>query len=277
MKGLLRLVRPHYTLPFSLGYLLILFYARGGQMEGAWPGAIVSTLALGLVLAAGYALNDLFDVEVDRLNAPDRPLVAGQVDRRTAARFGLALLVAGLGLATLARWQFLATLAAVAAALVAYDATSKRLGRGKQLAVAALMVSLYPLAFAQAGGAAGPRAAALAVFPIWLFLTSFGYEVLKDLRDAEGDRLPGAAPSALQRNPARWRRIAAAAIAGAAPVALVPLWLGCHGVYLAVAGIGLAAGVASAFLDLRRAIVATYLDVALVAFAATVDVAVHGI
>ena len=276
MKGLARLVRLHYTVPFALGYTLILFYALGGRMAGEWLGAGLSTLALALVIAAGYALNDVFDVEVDRVNAPQRPLVAGQVQPAAAARFGVALLAAGLGLGALCRWQFLVTLAAVAAALVAYDRTSKRLGAAKQLAVAALMVSLYPLAFAQAGGASGPRAASLAVFPVWLFLTAFGYEVLKDLRDAAGDRAPGVGPTPLQRNPERWRRIASLAIVGAVPVALLPLGQGCHGVYLGVAAVGLAAGVASAFLDVRRAIVATYADVFLVALAATADVVVHG-
>ena len=276
MIGLLRLCRLYYTVPFSLGYLLILFYSLGGRMEGRWAGAAVSTLALGLVIAAGYVLNDLFDVAVDRENAPHRPLVSGEVSRRTAILSGAALLAAGLALAASCRWQFAAGLGAVAGALVLYDLFSKRLGRAKQLAVAALMVSLYPLAFAQAGGVSGPRAASLATFPVWLFLTTFGYEVLKDLRDAAGDaRVEGS--NALHRNPKRWRLVASVAIAGATPIALLPYWQGCHGVYLAIAGVGIAAGIASVLFDTRRAIAATYADVVLVASAATADVIVHGI
>lgn len=274
MIALLRLCRLYYALPLSLGYLCILLYARGGDLAGDGAGAAVTWAALLLVIAGAYALNDVVDVDVDRWNAPQRPLPAGRISRAAGLGVALLLLAGGLGLGALGRAAFAAVLAAVAAGLVLYDLTSKRLGAWKQPAVAALVVSLYPLAAAQAGGFRGPRARTLYVFPVWLFLTAWAYEVLKDVRDAPGDARAAVAGAAGQ--PRAWRRAAGAAALVGVGVALWPLALGCGWAYLAVAAPGLLAAVASPWLGLRRAIQALYLEVFLVALAAAVDVIARG-
>lgn len=274
MTALLRLCRPHYALPLSLGYLCILLYARGGTLGGDGAGAAVTWAALLLVIAAAYALNDAVDVAVDRWNAPERPVAAGRVRRGTAVALAAALLAAGLALGARGRPPFGLVLAGVAAGLVAYDLASKRLGAAKQPFAAALVVSLYPLAAAQAGGFHGPRAGTLLVFPVWLFLSAHAYEVLKDLRDLAGDARVGATP--LARRPAAWRRVASAGTLAGIPVALAPLAMGCGPVYLAVAAPGLLAAAASPWLGLRRAIQALYAEVLLVALAAALDVIAAG-
>jgi 4-hydroxybenzoate polyprenyltransferase len=269
----LRLCRLHYTLPFAFGYVLIAYYARGGAMQGAWAGTWAAGIAVLLVVAAAYAANDAADVAVDRVNAPGRPIAAGAISARAAVRLAVALAACGLLAGLAAGPAFAGGLAAVAAGLAVYDLRSKRLGPWKPVAVAALLVSLYPLAFLQAGGFSGTRARTLFAFPVWLFLTAFAYEVLKDLRDARGDRLAADRSTPLQRAPRRWRRLAGAATWAGVGVALLPAGLGCGPRYLAVAAPGLLAGLASAFLPLRLAIPALYAEVFLVALAAAVDVA----
>jgi len=276
MTALLRLVRPYYVLPMALTYLLTVYYAAGGELAGRWPAAGLSTLALALVIAGAYALNDVCDVAADRLNAPRRPIPAGKVRRQTAAVCAAALLAAGVGLGATGGATFLAALSAVAGGLVLYDLFSKRLGLAKPLAVAALMTSIYPLALAFAGGAVGPRAATLAVFPAWLFPTAFGYELLKDLRDLAGDRRAAPRAPSLHRRPKLWRRVAAAAIALPAPLLLLPALLGCKWVYLAGAAAAAALAVASAAVPVRRAIRLVYAECFLTALAAAADVLLLG-
>ena len=164
----------------------------------------------------------------------------------------------------------------MAGGLVGYDLLSKRLGVLKQAAAAAMMTCIYPLAIAQAGGVGGPRAGSLAAFPAWLFVTSFGYELLKDLRDRAGDPPVSGRPTPLQRDPRLWRRVASLAIAGAAPILLAPAFLGCGRVYLAGAAAAMALAVASAFLDIRHAIRLVYAECFLVGLAAAADVMVRG-
>jgi len=276
ITALFRLCRPYYAVPMSLAYALTLYYALGGRMEGAWLGAAVSTAALALVIAAAYVLNDVCDLAADRVNAPHRMIVAGRVSRRAAAVWGAALLAGGLALAMAARWQFLAALAAVAAGLVLYDLFSKRLGIVKQLAVAALMTSMYLLAIAQAGGAGGPRAGALPVFAAWMFLTAFGYEVLKDIRDIPGDRVGGGPATPVQLRPRLWRGIASAVVLAAAMLLVAPAFLGCGWLYVAAALPAVAAVAASVFLPVRGAIMAVYAECFLVGVAATADPLILG-
>ncbi|MCY2932460.1 MAG: hypothetical protein NTV86_23790, partial [Planctomycetota bacterium] len=129
--------------------------------------------------------------------------------------------------------------------------------------------------FAQAGGARGPRAGSLAVFPVIIFLLTLSYELLKDVRDVAGDRL-AARPGPVQRPPARWRRVAHAVGLLSGLLLAAPTFLGCRWVYLAGAGVSFLLIAAGPLLPLRLAIPAGYLQVAFVAAAAVLDVVCLG-
>ena len=273
---LVRLARPHYTIALPLAYLLTVWYACGGQMIGRWTSAGVSTAALSLMMVFGYVLNDLCDVAVDRVNAPSRPLAAGRISRQAAWALAGVALVGGLALGVLSRWAFAAVLGGVAVGLTAYDLLGKRLGPGKHVAVAALTACIYPLAIAQAGGVRGSRAWTLAIFPAWLFVTAFGYELLKDLRDSVGDDRATGRVGHLQRRPRLWRRIASASVLLGAILLIGPALTGCRWVYMAVAVGAMAAAAVSVLLPIRKAIAAVYLECLLVGVAATADVIVFG-
>jgi geranylgeranylglycerol-phosphate geranylgeranyltransferase len=210
------------------------------------------------------------------VNAPGRPIPSGAVSARAALRLAAALAALGLLAALAAGPAFAGGMATVAAGLAVYDLLSKRLGPWKPVLVAALLVSLYPVVFLQTGGFSGPRARTLFVFPAWLFATAFAYEVLKDLRDARGDRLAAGSATPLQREPRRWRWIAGVATWAGLGLALLPAALGCGPWYLVAAAPGLLAGLVSPFLPVRAAIAALYAEVFLVALAAAIDVAATG-
>jgi len=136
---------------------------------------------------------------------------------------------------------------------------------------------MYPLALAQAGGMGGPRAATLPVFAAWMFLTAFGYEVLKDIRDIPGDCAAAGAPvMQVQRRPRLWRTVAGGTILAAALLLVVPVFLGCGWVYMAVAAAAMVAAGASALLPVRRAIMVVYAECFLVGVAATLDPLILG-
>ena len=276
MLGVLRLCRLYYVAPFSLMHLLTVYYARGGRMEGHWGAALRSSGALALLVASAYVMNDALDVVVDRINAPRRPIPAGRVRRRTAVAWCVTLAVAALALSATCRWPFAAALVGVAGGLAVYNLLSKRLGAAKQLCVAVLVTCIYPLAIAQAGGVTGNRAATLAVFPAWWFLTAFAYELLKDLRDAEGDRRVASRPSPVHRRPVLWRRLGIAALWSGALLLVGPALLGCGWVYAAFAAAAMCAALVAGFRPLRQAILLVYVECILVGVAATADVMILG-
>ncbi len=64
--------------------------------ERPWGGALLFA-ASGLLYTAGMVLNDVFDLDIDAVERPKRPLPSGQIDAAWARRLGLTLL--GLGVA----------------------------------------------------------------------------------------------------------------------------------------------------------------------------------
>ena len=82
------------------------FLVCTGPRAVEWPpaacwAAIAASLAL---YAAGMVLNDVYDVEIDREERPNRPLASGAIALATAARVGYGLVAAGMGAAVAAAW-----------------------------------------------------------------------------------------------------------------------------------------------------------------------------
>ncbi|MDR3637385.1 MAG: UbiA family prenyltransferase [Isosphaeraceae bacterium] len=134
------------------GWLLV-----GGALSDArhWLPLAFSSMA---IYAAGIALNDVFDYEVDRLERPGRPLPSGRVSRRFAWWLGATLLAAG-PLVALASGSL--TSAAVAALLagcvLAYDAGAKRTWLGPSVMGACRGLNVL-LGMSQAPALGGPTA-----------------------------------------------------------------------------------------------------------------------
>lgn len=276
MIALLRLCRLYYALPMSTILTLTLWYLLGSHIAAQWVGVLCATLALALVIAGGYVLNDVCDRRVDAVNMPQRPIPAGHVRPRTALVWAVCLFCAGLAFGLACRWQFQLTLLGVIGLLVLYNLRAKHWGLGKQLTVAVLMTSFYPLAFAQAGMHDNNRVATLYVFPVWLFLTCFGYETLKDIRDAQGDQLIARVPSWVQRRPHVALRVARLAILAGALALLGPAFVGCGWVYATLVPLPIGLGIWAACLPQLHARMAIYGQLVLVGVAATLDMLILG-
>ena len=96
----LQLVRFHNLIATAvttlIGYLAVVVSL---DRYGLSPAIPLSTVVL--VAAGGYAINDYFDVEVDLINKPYRPIPSGIVSRREALVLSIILIVAGVSLAVL--------------------------------------------------------------------------------------------------------------------------------------------------------------------------------
>ncbi|TNJ39407.1 hypothetical protein FGF66_04695 [Chlorobaculum thiosulfatiphilum] len=82
LRGLFRLLR--FELSFAAGACVVLAEVLA---LGGWPTlrmGIFGFLSVFSIAAAVLALNDLFDIETDRINAPSRPLPAEVVTKREA-------------------------------------------------------------------------------------------------------------------------------------------------------------------------------------------------
>ena len=79
----------------------------------------------GLYLS-GMVFNDVFDVDQDSRERPQRPIPSGQISRRNAALFGAGLMAFGLACAGAASWVSLTIAIALSVSIMIYDSILKR-------------------------------------------------------------------------------------------------------------------------------------------------------
>lgn len=179
IKGLYKLSRPMSTLSGVLAAVL------GGYVAGtgAWDKIALAALATLFVAAGANAWNDYRDIDIDRINQPQRPLPSGMVSPRAALVFSIVLVALSLILAALISPAALAIVAATNLLLYAYSVRLKStvlLGN----ATVALISAMSPVFGGVAAGNARPS--------LWLgaiiFVGIMGREVLKTLADFEGDQ-----------------------------------------------------------------------------------------
>ena len=99
-KKNLALFKAYVQLTRPLGIILIGFATVVGQIMALkrLPESfmlVFPLLASALATASSFAINDYLDVDIDRINNPERPIPSGVVSRKSALRFGIALFLAG--------------------------------------------------------------------------------------------------------------------------------------------------------------------------------------
>lgn len=187
--GVIQLVRP-------VNLILAVAGVAVGASLSAGPGeafssgnvasvvvAMLSALAIG---SAANAVNDLYDVDIDRINRPDRPIPSGIVDPRVARTVWWSGAVAGLGLSLPLSAAHLAIALFAVVAVFVYSYRLKQIPLVGNFLVA-LVVSLAIIY----GGLATGQVGLSWVGAIAAFLLSLAREITKDLEDIDGDRANG--------------------------------------------------------------------------------------
>lgn len=178
IKSFYKLARPFNAITGALAVFL------GGYVAGTgeWGNVALAALVTFLVTGAGNAWNDYLDVEIDKINQPQRVLPSGQISPRAAWIFSITLTMLALFVAAFINPAsfILALLASSILYIYSWKLKSTVLmGNATVAAISALSVVF--------GGIAAGN-----VWPtLWLAaiigVAITGREVLKTLADYEGD------------------------------------------------------------------------------------------
>jgi 4-hydroxybenzoate polyprenyltransferase len=103
-RTLLEFARPFTLVAPSLGFASGAVTAIGAYPAEPWSWSLVVLPALGSLMAAvlnagNNALNQIYDLEIDRINKPKRPLPSGRLTLRDAWGFTIACYVVAFALA----------------------------------------------------------------------------------------------------------------------------------------------------------------------------------
>jgi geranylgeranylglycerol-phosphate geranylgeranyltransferase len=179
ISGLFLLTRPVNVL---IGILSIFIGALITGTIQPLGQILLACLSGGLIAGAANAINDVFDLEIDRINRPDRPLPSGKVSPDSARIFALALFGSGIFLGALVNLP--AFLIASFSALLLYFYSARLKGT---VLWGNLSVSLVTaLAFIY-GGVAVNRFYESLIPAGFSFLFHLGREIIKDTQDVAGD------------------------------------------------------------------------------------------
>jgi geranylgeranylglycerol-phosphate geranylgeranyltransferase len=199
-------------------------------IDGQFFAVGAATGATMLAVAAGNAINDYFDRDIDAINRPGRPIPRGAVSARGALLFSLLLFAGAIVLSLLLPLLALAIATVNLVALVSYT----ELFKGSPGFGNALVAYLGGSTFLFGGAAVGEIGATIAL-AFLAGVSTFTREIIKDVEDIAGDREEGlnTLPIAIGSKRSLW--LATVALGAAVAVSPLPFVSGLFGIaYLVV-------------------------------------------
>jgi geranylgeranylglycerol-phosphate geranylgeranyltransferase len=183
LSAYLTLVRLPNTIMIGLG--VVIGEAIGlGKLPGIRE-AVFGFLTASLMMAGTMVANDVYDVEIDKVNSPQRPLPSGMVKTNDAVVLAVALSVAALAFSALLNlWTFLTAFLALVL-MVYYNTRGKKTG----LIGNAVVSFNVALPFFYGGLAVNSIRPLLFIFSVVAFLANFAREVAKGIADVKGDNI----------------------------------------------------------------------------------------
>ena len=188
------------------------------SVDKALPGLLTASL----MMAGTMVMNDVYDVEVDRVNNPNRPIAAGRVGANGALAFASVLSLTSIFFAAvLGLWTLLTALLALA--LMTYYNT-----RGKRTGLLGNMVVSFNVAlpFFYGGLAVESLKPLVVTFSALAFLANLGREIAKGIPDVQGDRLMGARTLAVSLGPRAAGVVSASLFVAAVVLSALPPLVG---------------------------------------------------
>jgi len=184
LTSYLELTRPLNNLITALAVFIGAWIAG---LTGYMDKLFFALLSASFISAGGYVINDYFDLEIDKINKPSRPLPQGEIRPRSALVFSFILFMVGIFFSLFIKNIALILAIMAIALLILYSFKFKRTPLFGNLVVS----FICGLAFIY-GGLVG-RDFRLSLIPAgFAFLFHLGREIIKDIEDIKGDISSGA-------------------------------------------------------------------------------------
>ncbi len=179
MHPLLKLIRPVNIL-MALASVIV-----GGWALREWSLSLdLLTLAFAwaLLTAAANMINDAFDVEIDKINHPHRPLAKGMLKPSVVLLCAFLLIMPACYIAAVINIYLLLLVTGCLVVDYAYEKWLKKRGLAGNLMVGVLVGSGFV-----AGGIVTDNLPAAVLIGFLAALANTGREIVKDIEDVEGD------------------------------------------------------------------------------------------
>jgi geranylgeranylglycerol-phosphate geranylgeranyltransferase len=180
ISAYINIVRPlNFLITF---FTVIVAAAISCHGEYSSVKVLLAALTASLTMSAGNIINDIYDLNGDKINHPERPLPSGVISIKAALVYYSILLAVSLFLSLyISSLNFAVNLLA-ALLLYLYSYKLKRIPLGGNLVVSLLtgLTFIY-------GGIAVDNISNSFIPALFAFLINLIREIVKDMEDAEGD------------------------------------------------------------------------------------------
>jgi 4-hydroxybenzoate polyprenyltransferase len=146
-----------------------------------WLFLIVASTVM--IAAAGYIINDYYDIKIDLINKPDRMVIGKTITHRYAIFFHTVISVIGVGMGLLINWKVGAVNFISVFLLWLYSNNLKRLPLIGNLVVSLLTgLSIFLLSFLYE-----QYLPLVMTYSLFAFFMTLIREIVKDMEDMKGD------------------------------------------------------------------------------------------
>ena len=188
LKDYLALIRMQNSILMGIAVIVGSVIAGGANVFHEKTLALTLGFSTGFFLTAtSMALNDIYDIEIDKINAPQRPLPSGRISVKNAWRVFIALSIIGLACSVvISGLSFIIAFTSWSLSTL-YNAWLKRTGLPGNIIVSYNV--MIPILFGAV--IVNQLSYRIAIFSIMIFLACLGREIIKGIADVEGDKQKG--------------------------------------------------------------------------------------
>lgn len=155
--------------------------------------ALLAASSGALVTAGANAINDVFDIEIDRINKPSRPLPSGELSIYDAKRFWFITSFFAILINFFVNAYALLIVVFAIALLYYYSFKLKQ-----TVLIGNITVSLMTAMAFIYGGVVSENVLRAIIPALFAFFVNLARELIKDIEDIEGDRQKGAVTFAVK-------------------------------------------------------------------------------
>ncbi|MBC8313054.1 MAG: geranylgeranylglycerol-phosphate geranylgeranyltransferase [Candidatus Cloacimonetes bacterium] len=145
---------------------------------------VLAALSASFIAAAGYVINDFFDIEIDKINKPKRAIPSGKISPISAKNFAILMFIFGIIISFIFKNLWMILLASCNSILLwIYAYKAKKL-----TFLDNILVSFFTASAFLYGGLANENIANSYFIFFCAFVFTIIREIVKDLEDIKGDK-----------------------------------------------------------------------------------------
>jgi geranylgeranylglycerol-phosphate geranylgeranyltransferase len=187
MSTIILLIKLSRPLNVLISFLTIIIAAELAGGLDPLQNVLLAAISAALITIGANVINDYYDIEIDKINKPNRPLAAGTITKENAFIFFVSVYILAWILAiSMNVWMFLiAFITSIILFFYSYRLKRTILWGNLTVSIATAIAFVY-------GGVAVGHYSETFYPASFALLFHFGREILKDIQDIDGDNQAGA-------------------------------------------------------------------------------------